>query len=187
MKGGALFFAALLLASCAEKPPQAKWDLRPVRFADLRGWQEDRPSEALPALSRSCAATRPQKTAGAAKACEALEKEPPANDGEARRFFETWFTPYAVRNQKDGLFTGYYEAELRGSWQRGGAYQTPLWQKPADLVTVDLGPFKPELKGQSLAGKVAEQKLVPYDDRAAVARGALAGRAQPLLWTDDPI
>ncbi|MDD5587463.1 MAG: MltA domain-containing protein, partial [Alphaproteobacteria bacterium] len=47
--------------------------------------------------------------------------------------------------------------------------------------------FRSDLNGQRIAGKVEGHKLQPYDDRAAIAQGSLAGRARPLLWTDDPV
>jgi membrane-bound lytic murein transglycosylase A len=192
----ALFF----LAACAEKPlAPPSVTLKPVVFAGLPGWQNDRQSETLPAFARSCeilAKKEPETAldnAGKAKdwqpICAALESVGAANDSEARNFFETWFAPYAVVSNKrqDGLFTGYYEAEMNGAWRQGGVYQTPLWQTPTDLVTVNLGEFKSALKGQNIYGKVEHGRLVPYDDRAAVAQGSLKGRAQPLLWVDDPV
>ena len=43
----------------------------------------------------------------------------------ARNFFEQWFDPYIVKNGFDamGLFTGYYEASLKGSRKKYGEYQ----------------------------------------------------------------
>lgn len=187
-------FVLLLLTSCAERPAE-KLTLHPVAYADLPGWTEDRVGEALPALNRSCRvlSKKPAEAslgiAGKAKDwqafCAALKLAAPQDDTEAREFLESWLQPYSV--EQKGLFTGYYEAELNGAWQQGGIYQTPLWQRPGDLIAVDLGAFKPELKGQRIAGKVVGQKLLPYDDRAAVARNGLAGRAEPLLWVDDPV
>jgi membrane-bound lytic murein transglycosylase A len=53
----------------------------------------------------------------------------------------------------DGLITGYYEPLLHGP-QKGGAYQTPLYKVPDDMVTIDLASVYPELKGMRLRGKV---------------------------------
>ena len=119
-----------LLASCATSPSSApdKLTLSPVRFADLPGWNEDRVSEAVPALARSCpvftrrAADVPRDILGKAAdwspPCAALAALPPGDNAATRDFFEKWFQPYAAsgRNGDEGLFTGYYEAELRGSW-----------------------------------------------------------------------
>lgn len=119
--------------------------------------------------------------------CSAVSSVPTRDNAKARRFFEHWFRVYAVNGGADGLFTGYYEAELNGSRERGGTFQTPLWTRPNDLITVDLGDFRPELKGQRIAGKVDGGKLKPYDDRASIARNGLNGRAEPLMWVDDPV
>ena len=73
-----------------------------------------------------------------------------------RRFFETYFVPNLVRapdGADAGLITGYYEAMLRGSRKRGGAYQTPLYKVPDDLITVDLASVYPSLKGMRLRGE----------------------------------
>ena len=111
--------------------------------------------------------------------------------GGARAFFETWFRPYkagAQGGRDDGLFTGYYEASLRGSRTRHGAYQYPLRLHPADLVSVNLGDFRPELKGQRIAGRIVGNTLKPYPDRAAIrTRGLPEDTKIIFVWVDDPV
>src|SRR5262249_53015064 len=155
-RGLALLAAALLLAGCGEakKPPKAALELRPVTFAELPGWSSDRPSEAVPALKRRCArfaklpaerSVGPDKLAGTIAEwqplCTALAALPDGDDAAARSFFETWFTPFLAASSfgDDGLFTGYYEPELRGSRVRDDAHPAPLYRIPDDLITVDLG------------------------------------------------
>lgn len=122
------------------------------------------------------------------EACSAFISKPERNDNETRAFFEMWFKPYTVNKKANGLFTGYYEPTLRGAWKRGGIYQTPLWKRPKDLMSADLGDFRPNLKGTRIAGKIVGQRLKPYDDRSEITQGSLNdGRAEPLLWVDDPI
>ena len=162
-----------------------------VDFNDLPGWQQDHVQESIPALIRSCAVLN--KKRDWSELCAALTAAPPKNDEQARRFLQRWFQPYALQATQgsEGLFTGYYEAQLQGSHQRGGAYQIPLYARPDDLVEVDLGAFRPELKGQHIAGKVIVTKkskqLAPYDDRAQIVSGSLNQRAQPLVWVRDPV
>jgi membrane-bound lytic murein transglycosylase A len=50
---------------------------------------------------------------------------------------------------------------------------------------VELGDFRPELKGQRIAGKVIEGKLKPFASRADIDNGSLAGRGLELAWVDD--
>ena len=98
--------------------------------------------------------------------------------GSARRFFENWFSAYQVtdRGNPNGLFTGYFEPLLRGSLKKTRRYSVPLYKKPNDLVTVQLGDFKKGLKGQQITGRLRANTLVPYAERAEIESGALSGK-----------
>ncbi|HAX90965.1 MAG TPA: murein transglycosylase [Rhodospirillaceae bacterium] len=199
MKAAAACCAVLLLAGCAVVPTEEKPKLVRASFNDMAGWQRDAALEALLAFQKSCMAlqkkspdaTFVQKEAGRAQdwqnVCANMQERAIATDDEARLFFEEHFTPYRFDGTEKGLFTGYYEAQLRGARQRGGPYQTPLYTRPEDMLTADLGLFKDSLKGQKITGKVQDRSFVPYDDRAAIAAGSLDKRATPLLWVDDPV
>jgi len=127
--------------------------------------------------------------------CAALAALPAGDHVAARSALERWFVPYAASNNGDtkGLFTGYYEPELRGSRSRSGRYVVPLYGRPADLITVDLGLFREELRGQRIAGRVQGGALRPYASRAEIEAGALAatprdgGGPLELVWVDDGI
>ena len=86
-----------------------------------------------------------------------------------------------------GLFTGYFEPHLRGSRRRSERYNVPLYTHPSDLVMVDLGRFRDDLRGRRVAGRVRGGSLDVYDDRQAIAAGSLAGRGLELVWVDDAI
>jgi membrane-bound lytic murein transglycosylase A len=180
-----------LLASCAAPPqiPPAppQLDLNPVSFAALPGWSEDRVAEALPAFLESCAA--PSPPADTASACAAAAALGNASDEAARQFFESYFTPYAAsdRGNDEALLTGYYEPLLKGARRRGGAYQTPLLRRPPDLVSADLGRFRPSWRGERISGRVEDGKLVPYATRAEIEAGALDRFNLALVWVDDPV
>jgi membrane-bound lytic murein transglycosylase A len=173
---------ALVLAGCAAEkgPPQRV--LQKVSFADVPGWRDDDPAAALPALRKSCPKLGEEWRA----ACVALAQ---VSDTDARQYFERWFQPNRVtdRGDPDGLITGYYEPELHGSRTRSARYRVPLYRLPDDLVSVDLGQFRPSLKGERIAGRVEKGHLVPYASRAEIDRGALAGRALETVWVDDPV
>jgi membrane-bound lytic murein transglycosylase A len=147
-----------------------------VSFADLPGWGTGDPSPALAAFERSCAKPVPVFAA----ACRDAASVPDA--AAARAFFERHFVPYAIG---DGLVTGYYEPLLHGSITPHGAYQTPVYALPDDLVTIDLGRFKPELQGQRVTGQVDGHHVVPYPNRAAI--DAHPPRARVLFYADDPV
>ena len=193
-----LSFLLLTLSACTtidtEKAPLV---LKPASFRDLPGWNKDNQEQALAAFSYSCdriLKRDPAKTFGPdgiggtygdwQNACRDL----PATN--VRAFFETYFQPYQATmagKRKDGLFTGYYEPALRGSHSRHGPYQTPLYKRPDDLVMVDLGEFRDELKGQRIAGRVKGAHLKPYEDRAAIEHGAWPHNDEILVWVDDPV
>jgi membrane-bound lytic murein transglycosylase A len=188
-----LFFFLLLLAACAEKTEAPVWT--PVSFAALPHWREASLQSVLPALSRSCAkigSLAPDASFAGGKAgdwqkiCVSL---PPQDDKDLRAFFENYFDAYelAGASPQEGLFTGYYEPQLDGSRTKSGPYQTPLWQKPEDFITGDLGLFDPALSGKHLTGKIAQNRFVPYDTRAEIEAGSLEGRAKPLLYVRDPV
>ena len=108
--------------------------------------------------------------------CDAAGK---ADANAARDFFEQWFAPMAIGG--DALFTGYYEPQLHASVARHGRYQTPVYGLPSDLVTVDLGRFRDNLKGQHIAGRVENQRLVPYPDRADIDADGVRAREDAVL------
>lgn len=166
-------------------PPPAPL-FTPVAFEALPGWRQDDLRQAWPAFQASCRAlaTKPDwKTVCAAG------RTVDATDGEAiRRYFETYFVPNLVRSADGadaGLITGYYEAALRGARKRGGAYQTPLYKVPDDLITVDLASVYPNLKGMRLRGRLSGKTVVPYGTRAEIERARIPGKE--LLWVDDPV
>ena len=166
--------------------------LRRIAFSDLPGWRDDTVLQALPALRASCgvlddkpadAPVGPGAIAGTAgdwrAACRALAGK---SEGALRLAIETWLVPFAVAGPhgSDGLFTGYYEPELRGSRKRTAAYTVPLYRQPPDLVTI-------ELEGETRVGRMVDGRLQPYHTRTAIDGGALAGRGLELLWLADPI
>lgn len=207
----AALLCLMVLAGCEpepepEKPPPEeladKAVLTPAAFADLPGWSADRHAEALPALLRSCRrfqelpTDRPLgptalggTTADILPACSAAAALPAQDDAAARRFFEAWFRPYRISNndKAEGLFTGYYEIELRGALKADATYRVPIYRKPDDQISVDLGDFDPALKGRSLVGRIEGGSLKPYYARDDIQNGALNGRGLELVWLDDPL
>lgn len=183
-------------------PSEDKLVLQPAAFKDLPGWRDDAVEAAVPAFLRSCGriAALPDGSpvgdepfAGRAAdwrpACAEAARLPSGDREAARRFFEARFRPWSARNHRNplGLFTGYYEPLLHGSHKRHGRYTVPLYGRPPELVMVDLGRFRDDLKGKRIAGKVEKGSLVPYPDRKAIDEGALAGRKLEIVWVDDPV
>jgi membrane-bound lytic murein transglycosylase A len=168
-------------------PPPDRLVIEKARFEDLKGWKSDRQSEALAAFLRSCA--KLDKEPDWSEACAQARTVPDRDDEAARRFFETALTPVAVTNhgERKGLFTGYYEPELAGCLTAGPSCGVPIYRRPPELVTVELGRFRQALKGERIAGKVERGILVPYASRAEIDKGALADRKLELAWAADPV
>jgi membrane-bound lytic murein transglycosylase A len=159
-----------------------------VEWTAIPDWGGDNPAEAISALLLSCSSLKSQPDWQAVCALATQLRKDDA--GAARRYFETNFVPYSVRNAEggaEGLATGYYEPLLYGSRTPGKKYRYPLYGVPDDLLVVDLSDQYPELKGMRLRGRLQGRKLVPYYTRAEIERGDAAVRGRELLWVDDPV
>jgi membrane-bound lytic murein transglycosylase A len=196
----------LLLAGCAELTlPQKAGDqvyLKETSFDQLPGWDADATGEAVIPLQRSCRHIMKKDSdaelgvgsfAGTVSEwqdiCRDLSSVVPMTNAEARAFFETHFTPYELSgdNGREGLFTGYYEPLLHGSYRRHKPFLTPIYGRPADLVSADLGDFKPALKGEKIMGRVSGEEFVPYYTRAEIEDGALKKQRKEIVWVDSPV
>lgn len=171
-------------------------------YEQIDGWTADRLDDALPAFIASCNRWRilpldralgPDGFAGTVAdwlpACEQAAALPPSDTNRARYFFESQFYPFALqdRGARAGLFTGYYEASLKGSWTRKGAYTVPILSRPSDIISINLGQWKTDWLGQQIAGRIVDQKVVPYPTRAEIEDGALAGRQLEIMYVDNPV
>lgn len=163
-------------AAVAPPVTMGGFQLIPVDFRQLPDWPRDDHAEAMQAFRRSCSNITGKRAVGNGgnggpfgtpgdwqRACKSAANVR-GGDGAARTFFEEWFVPYLVESagSNNGLFTGYYEPILAGSWRRSDRYSVPLYRPPGDSV----------------------RKL---PTRAEIEAGALAGRGLELMWVDDPI
>ena len=174
--------------------------LTPVAFSDLPEWHEADIRSALVAFRRSCASllslpsTRAMGGAGYAgtvgdwqNACRTIPDRDMTSTA-ARIFFESRFTPFAIGagDDRDGLFTGYYEPELRASRSKSAKYTTPIYGLPDDLISADLGLFRSELRDEHIEGRLDGHRLIPYPTRTEIDAAGLPN-ARVLLYADDPI
>jgi len=214
----ALLAALGLLSACAVSPTApvadnnisevteqvpAKLNLSRQSFANLPAWQNDNFDQFHQAYQKSCntilkrgsqnnfySDPRFGKNQEWQILCRQYKELNHSNINGIRQFFEQNYTPYLVsnNNESEGLFTGYYEASLKGSRTKQGVYQTPLRSRPDDLVMVQLGEFRDELKGQRIAGRVVDGKLKPYETHAEIIQGGLPrDMDDPIVWVDDPV
>ena len=173
-----------------------------VEYDHLHDWNFDHQGQAIAALLRSCSkivryapsrAMGPRAVAGYARdwfsPCNAAETVEQADHIAARAFFQKWFKPYLItyEGKHNGLFTGYYEPTLEGSLSPDSVFRIPLLARPKDLVSVSLGRFRDEWKGERTAGVVKKGRLEPYFSRAEIEDGRLRNKGLELVWVKDPI
>ncbi len=180
----AVFLTASFLTGCVDRsalPVDEKLNLTPVKFQNLPGWSHQKHAAALEPFWRSCVKLlQKPKQAPFGKTqfgrvgvwqgvCQTLDRRKFNEPKYAKRFFEKMFRPYLVSNQasgkSEGIFTGYFEPEIKGARFRGGKFQTPLYSMPRDF--------------KQLPGR--------YFSRRQIEAGALKNRAQPIAWIADPV
>ncbi len=207
----AAFGALTLLAACDAfpvpeiTPPRvdaSALTLEAIAYPDIPGWGGDDHASALPVLIRSCEKIEKKDPAAMLgddirmgtvgdwiAICADARKIRPGNTVEAKYFFESRFIAYRAGDNHDttGLFTGYYEPELNGRWAPAPEFQIPIYARPKDIVSIDLGAFRKELAGTQLAGRLQGNDVVPYYSRAEINSGVLTGRELEILWVDDAI
>ncbi len=129
--------------------------------------------------------------------CDAASLVEPRSISAIRAYWVTHFNVWLIHpldaagTVQRGRLTGYYEPELTGSRQRGGAFTVALAQPPADLITIDLTAAMPELASQRLRGRLVEdahkrKQVVPYWTRAELVQGGHL-KGLELVWVNDPI
>jgi membrane-bound lytic murein transglycosylase A len=172
--------------------------LVPTAFADIAGWDEDDHAAAFRAFRSGAAvlSEHPPKSRASgidAHALAALLTRAAATRAdlpgtEARRFFETGFVPHRVEPLSgSGFFTGYYEPIVEGSRRRSGAFTTPLYGVPDDLVEFDPANPPPGIDPSLRFAQKTADGFAPYPDRAAIEGGLLAGKGLELVWLADPV
>lgn len=195
-----LLLPALVVSLKVLKPVKSGLDFEQVGFAELPGWGDTQLSGAIPALQQSCKriATLPlqRRLPGAviggtandwSSGCASLLAA--TTETALEEALIQHFSPLQVSldNTSEGKFTGYYETLLEGSRIQSEKYSVPLYMRPPELVMVDLGTFRSDLKGRRIAGRVEGGRLMPFADRRKIDDGHLNGRDLELLWVDSDV
>ena len=168
-------------------PPPAP-ALLPGRWDAVAGWSEDDPGQAWDAFLQSCVALKNQPAWQ--PVCSAASALQGRDSATLRTFFEANFIPYQVNNpdgSSQGLVTGYYEPQLKGSRHPSARYRYPLYAAPEDLLVIDLASVYPELKNMRLRGRLQGNRVTPYYNRAEIERGDAPLKGREILWVDNPI
>jgi membrane-bound lytic murein transglycosylase A len=178
---------------------------RIIAFKNLPGWSGTNVQQSLQAFQISCKAflkMAPNEAVGSqvihmtAKdwrpACLAALKidiHSPNSAIQAKKFFETWFTPIVWFDNKPryGLFTGYYLPFFPGNLSKTKEYSVPIYGLPSDLISIHLEDFDNNLPPRHLFGRVLNNQLLPYYTRAAINKGAIEDKAPILAWVKSHI
>ena len=162
----------------------SKWELLP-------DWQSLDLVSSWPAFLQSCRVLKLK--IHWQDICANAEQLNNADSDALHTFYETWFTPFQVRNpdgSDQGMITGYYEPKLYGSRTKTARFRYPLYATPDDLLTIDLGEAYPQLKDMRLRGRLQGKRVVPYYSRAEIdakADGINALNARQLFWVDNAV
>jgi membrane-bound lytic murein transglycosylase A len=92
------------------------------------------------------------------------------------------------QGNKKVLFTGYFEPTHDGNLERDSLYRYPIYRRPDDLFTIDLGLFRPKFNRQRIMARIDGQQIIPYHTRKDIAEGkALEGKKLEIAWLKDPL
>jgi membrane-bound lytic murein transglycosylase A len=194
-KGLGLVAMMAITAAADIATPVRPVHLRSVGFSSIAGWPGSHVSSALAAFQRSCrdildqgrGFRRASQFAGTPAdwhdVCKAaLATAPDA----AQAFFESRFLACRVIDgvRPQGLFTGYFEPEYRGSRTRSAAYPVPIYARPADLAAFDA---EAEALTGLRYGRLVDGIPQAYPSRREIEAGALAGRGLEIAWMVSPV
>ncbi|MBL0942112.1 MAG: MltA domain-containing protein [Alphaproteobacteria bacterium] len=186
----------LSFVACELPSPSIKLSLREVSYNNLPGWGQDSLVEVYPALTKTCleistlniSMIGDREVGSWQPFYKALTGLKSPTSSEIQEVFQNYLVPYQVQfgSQSKGLFTGYYEPQLRGSRVKTDRYNIAIYARPGDLIMIeDLGAFRNELKGIRIAGYNEKGHLKPYPTRAEIENGVLKGQGIELVWVDD--
>lgn len=153
--------------------------LEEVEFSELEGWGNDDHKMALQSFLHSCRkfAKMAEESSIGGKignikvkdfrdVCEISEALKTLNAKQAKNFFENWFKPFLIYSNNghgNGLFTGYYEASLNGSFTKSDKYKYPIYGKPKNL------------------------NENPMITRQEIENGALENQGLEIIYVDDKV
>jgi membrane-bound lytic murein transglycosylase A len=169
----------------------AKPILEKTDYRSISGWSQGKHDEALVAFRRSCAEIIAEGRAFLRSVRFGGRRDDWLNvcgkagaAREARVFFEENFTPLKVNDpvRPEGLFTGYFEPEVRGSLKQGNGFTVPIYGRPHDLHRFD---DNTAVKLGLHYGRSVDGNPQGYFTRREIEEGALRDRGLELVWLED--
>ena len=90
--------------------------------------------------------------------------------------------------QREVLFTGYYQPVIDGSLVETREYRYPIYGKPTDLMAVDEIAESSGETAKKSSRRVEVERFAPYYTRREIDRtGLLRGRGFEIAWVKDPV
>ncbi|MBI4060737.1 MAG: MltA domain-containing protein [Elusimicrobia bacterium] len=200
-------FAALLFVACAAPPRGAPTSqaIRPLPADEWPRIQDDLDLDSLARASEhnlSYLRGLGEKTfligastVGARRLVESVEallelRRKAGTPAELETGLKDGFELFRVMGATQGggaFFSAYYQPILPASPKRTERFAYPLYRRPPDLVTVDLGAFNPKYNGETISARLdAGGRLVPYFNRRDIdVRKQLEGRGLEAAWLDN--
>lgn len=203
-----IVLSALIFFGCEKKEEKVgleKPTYKQTSFSDLNGWDNDQQRKALFAFVKSCPGLQKkglpllekyfakQQGADLSALCQQADSAlQMSNENAAKDFFEKNFTPYLMKAKDgaEGLFTGYFEIVLKGSSVQTPEFPIPIYQRPQDLLTIQLKDFPttPEdVKTLTLFGRVQGNQVKAYPARDVIESGLLKDQNLELAWLKDKV
>ncbi len=115
------FLVCLWLPLAASAEPE-ELNHKILTFDELKDWETDDHDAALEVFLNTCPDLADPDWGSL---CALAQQKP-----EAKPFFELFFRPVLIENEKTPLFTGYFEPELNGSLQPDARYRYPVYRQP---------------------------------------------------------
>jgi membrane-bound lytic murein transglycosylase A len=162
--------------------------LKPAQWENIDGFVQDDLSQAWAAWQFSCSTLKNRSQWQSA--CEAASQMTKPNSLAVQNYFKQYFNVFQATNldgSDTGLITGYYQPLLKGSRFKSAKYPYPLYSRPDDLITVELASLYPELANKRIRGRLIENKLIPYYNRAEIEQAPSPLTGKELIWVDDII
>ena len=169
-------------------------------FSELPGWEDIEVFTAKKAFQESCKRILKKNPSTIVKVfdivinlgsyqtfCDHLIKT--NNNQNLKNLIETSFNIIKIEEQKrEAFFTGYIELELKGRLEPSfseAPNAIPIYKKPNNLITIDLGLFKEGLKNKKITGVIESGKFVPAPTREKIEKKELF-KNKILAYIDDP-
>ncbi|MCG5485303.1 murein transglycosylase A [Sinorhizobium alkalisoli] len=169
------------------------FDLEPVAFSDLPGWQEDDPALVIAALRRChrhVTMVKPYRTGSLGITVGDLLPAFEAagahrfDAGRARAFFEEHFAPFRIRpdGRQTGYVTAFYEPELEVRAAADDDFRFPFYRRPPELVDIDENNRPEGMDPYFAFGRQCDGSIEEYPDRREIEEGFLAGRGLEIAF-----